>query len=41
MNYYTGDYKDKIKSDFYFSNYAWGEDYHLVLKEGYLNCLNG
>ena len=33
MNYYTGDYKERFKSDFYFSNYAWGEDYHLVLKK--------
>ena len=32
MNYYTGEYKKEFKSDFNFSNYAWGDDYHLVLK---------
>ena len=32
INYYTGKSQDDLKSDYKFSNYAWGEDYHSVLK---------
>ena len=32
INYYTGQSQDDLKSDYKFSNYAWGEDYHSVLK---------
>ena len=33
MNYYVGKGQDDLKSDFKFSNYAWGDDYHVVLKD--------
>ncbi len=39
MNYYTGNYKSQFKSDFHFSNYAWGDDYHLILKKKLFNLL--
>ncbi len=32
MNYNTGKKQEEIKSGFKFSNYAWGDDYHLVIK---------
>ena len=32
MNYYTGLSEDIISTSMNFSNYAWGEDYHSVLK---------
>jgi len=32
MNYYVGKGQDDLKSDFKFSNYAWGDDYHDGLK---------
>ena len=32
MNYYTGYGQSELNSDNKFSNYAWGEDYHDVLK---------
>ena len=32
INYYTGIHQKDIKSDFKFSNYAWGEDYHRIVK---------
>ncbi len=32
LNYYTGHDQNDISSDFKFSNYAWGDDYHDVLK---------
>ena len=33
MNYYTGTDQNDIRSDYKFSNYAWGDDYHHVLKK--------
>ena len=33
LNYYVGKGQGELKSDYMFSNYAWGEDYHLVLKK--------
>ena len=33
MNYYTGKNQDDLTSDYKFSNYAWGDDYHTVLKK--------
>ena len=32
MNYYTGLNQSNLNSKLKFSNYAWGEDYHEVLK---------
>jgi epoxyqueuosine reductase len=32
MNYYVGMDQSDINSDYKFSNYAWGEDYHDILK---------
>ena len=32
MNYYTGNEQTDLKSSFKFSNYAWGDDYHIILK---------
>ena len=32
MNYYTGYAQSDLNSNFKFSNYAWGDDYHDVLK---------
>ena len=32
MNYYSGYDQDQIKSNSKFSNYAWGEDYHDIIK---------
>jgi epoxyqueuosine reductase len=33
MNYYTGNDQEDLRSDYKFSNYAWGDDYHTVLKK--------
>ncbi len=33
MNYYSGFSQDDLPSDHRFSNYAWGDDYHNVLKQ--------
>ena len=33
INYFAGKNQDQIKSGFKFSNYAWGDDYHLVIKK--------
>ena len=33
MNYYTGIKQENLKSDYKFSNYAWGDDYHIILKD--------
>ena len=32
LNYYHGISQDDLKSDYKFSNYAWGTDYHNILK---------
>ena len=32
MNYYVGMDQSDIDSDYKFSNYAWGDDYHYILK---------
>jgi len=32
INYYTGFNQEDINSDYKFSNYAWGEDYHGIVK---------
>ncbi len=33
LNYFTGFKQKDIKSDYKFSNYAWGEDYHMIVKK--------
>ena len=40
MNYYTGDEQDDLRSDYKFSNYAWGDDYHIVMKKRLFQLLN-
>ena len=40
MNYYTGKNQDDLRSDYKFSNYAWGDDYHIVLKKQLYQLLN-
>ena len=32
LNYYTGFSQDDLSSEYKFSNYAWGDDYHIVMK---------
>ena len=39
MNYYVGKGQSDLTSDFKFSNYAWGDDYHLVIKSKLLSLL--
>jgi len=39
MNYYVGKDQSDLKSDFKFSNYAWGDDYHLVIKSKLFSLL--
>ena len=33
FNYFSGRGSDALSDEFKFSNYAWGEDYHLVIKK--------
>ena len=33
LNYFTGFNQKDINSDYKFSNYAWGEDYHTIVKQ--------
>ena len=40
LNYYTGLNQKNLKSDFKFSNYAWGDDYHLILKNKLFSLFN-
>ena len=40
MNYYSGYDQDQIKSNSKFSNYAWGEDYHDIIKSKLYTLLN-
>ena len=40
MNYYTGIKQEDLKSDYKFSNYAWGDDYHIVLKDQLFSLLS-
>ncbi len=40
MNYYTGKNQEDLRSDYKFSNYAWGDDYHTVLKKQLYQLLN-
>ena len=40
MNYYTGNDQEDLRSDYKFSNYAWGDDYHTVLKKQLYQLLN-
>ena len=39
MNYYVGKGQSDLTSDFKFSNYAWGDDYHLVVKSKLFSLL--
>ena len=32
MNYYVGKDQSDLDSNFKFSNYAWGDDYHSIIK---------
>jgi epoxyqueuosine reductase len=40
MNYFTGFTQADLLSEYAFSNYAWGDDYHEVLKSGLYKLLS-
>ena len=40
MNYYVGKDQTDLESDLKFSNYAWGEDYHDIIKSKLYTLLN-
>ena len=40
LNYYRGLEQNNLQSDYKFSNYAWGDDYHSVLKKKIFTLLN-
>lgn len=39
MNYYVGKDQSDLKSNYKFSNYAWGDDYHSVIKSKIFSLL--
>lgn len=39
LNYYTGNSKDVVGADLHVSNYAWGDDYHVLIKKQLLQAL--
>jgi len=39
LNYYVGKGQKNINSEIKFSNYAWGDDYHEILKKGLFQLL--
>ena len=39
LNYYVGKGQENVNSEIKFSNYAWGDDYHKILKKGLFQLL--
>ena len=39
FNYYVGKYQSSLNSNYKFSNYAWGDDYHHIIKSKLYDCL--